>query len=582
MMSENIITQQELMDKAREVFDLGNREESAKLYEEAYRMKKNGVCAFQVFVWYISQSDYEKACYWLMELDNFNEYKNDFYTYALLLNNFVNLSEELISRLNNLEIRDLRLDRSDLRFEDRDLNNRIRDAILSERYNVAYGLINRIINTGSSQPQEYVIYRLLREKEQKEPKRIKKMITEERFDDLYDFLNTKPNYQKKDELAMHVLKDIYDMLDGIIIKKAKKASVRLTDAIYNSDYSTALELCHNDIVLESLLKKAIEINQDNIVSKYNGDLGYYFYDTCEAIYFALKNKNYDFVKDKIKEYIGVIGQVCYNNYLMCMVEVYKLMPEYESDLLNLLSDVTYGHKVIDTVYLKKLFGIALNEHRYEAAESLLHTFEYMREITDINVEYMRFVYNRELYLNKDISYGEQESDNLLVARINDLLKEQSNDSQIKTLEANNLHEEFVIKYTLKNIDSCFYRIGDSEFPTSFYIKKKKFTSKEFKRDIAVTKISTCIKKGNYEDALETVKNGLAYSKEFDYVLLSYASYLYDLMGNEERLEYINSILLNVFGIEDYRDIINSDEVALLDNSIKMKEFVKKLINKPIE
>ncbi len=94
MMSENIITQQELMDKAREVFDLGNREESAKLYEEAYRMKKNGVCAFQVFVWYISQSDYEKACYWLMELDNFNEYKNDFYTYALLLNNFVNLPED--------------------------------------------------------------------------------------------------------------------------------------------------------------------------------------------------------------------------------------------------------------------------------------------------------------------------------------------------------------------------------------------------------------------------------------------------------------------------------------------------------
>ena len=38
MMSENIITQQDLMDKAREKFDLGNREESAKLYEGAYRM----------------------------------------------------------------------------------------------------------------------------------------------------------------------------------------------------------------------------------------------------------------------------------------------------------------------------------------------------------------------------------------------------------------------------------------------------------------------------------------------------------------------------------------------------------------
>lgn len=580
-MSENMSNYEDLIKEADEAFELGDREKSAKLYEEAYKIKKTGKCAFNIFVWYVSQSDYVKACEWLLELRKTNEYMNDVYTYALLLNNFVQLPDDLIDELANLEIRDLRITGKDLRFADRDLNNKIRDNILRQNYGVAFALTTRIMSTGSSQPQEYVIYRLLVEKVKKEPKRIKKMIDEERFDDLYDFLNTKPNYREDDELAMRLVKDIYDLLDGIIIGKTCRNSVRLCDSVYNADYYTALSQCKNNIVLESLLKKVIELNQNNRVNKFKGDLGDYFYDTCDTIYWALKDKDYETVRSKVKEYIRAIGRERYNNYLMCMIDVYRLMPEYESDLLNLLSDVTYGYKVIDTIYLKKLFGKVLNEHRYEVAESILRVFRHMNVQTDINIEYMEFVYNRELYLNNNISYRTQESDDLLVSKINELIKEQDEDSQIKTIEANNQQEAFVIKYTLKNCDASFYTIGSLDYPMVFYIKKQKYTE-EYKRDIAITKVSSCIKSGDYESALEALKSGFAYSKEFDYVLLSFAAYLYDLMGDKDRLEYINSILLNVFDIEDYRDIINSDEVAILDNSVNIQEFVKKLINKPVE
>ena len=90
-----------------------------------------------------------------------------------------------------------------------------------------------------------------------------------------------------------------------------------------------------------------------------------------------------------------------------MVDVYRLMPEYQGDILNLLSDVTTGYKVIDSTYLKKLFGIALNNHNYLAAESLIQTFSYMGKVDDINIEYMRFVYNRELYINNKVPYETQ-------------------------------------------------------------------------------------------------------------------------------------------------------------------------------
>lgn len=335
------------------------------------------------------------------------------------------------------------------------------------------------------------------------------------------------------------------------------------------------------MVLTALLKKAIKLNQMNRENHIKGDLGYYFYETCDNIYYYLNNQNYDAVKDIIKEYLRIIGGVRYNNYLMCMVDVYELMPEYQGDILNLLSDVTTGYKVIDSTYLKKLFGIALNNHNYLAAESLIHTFLYMGEVDDINIEYMKFVYNRELYINNKVPYETQESDDLLVDRINRLIEEQKIDSQIKTIVANDRQEEFVIKYTLKNSNSSFYSIGSTEYPIVFYIKRQKYTN-NFDRDLAISKISTCIKNGNYEEALETVKNSITYSKEFDYILLSFAAYLYDLIGDTDRLEYICAILLNVFDIEDYMDVIDSDEVAILDDSQDMVEFVNRLIKKPIE
>lgn len=576
-MAENTLDYEELVKNGEKAFDAGNREEAAKLYEEAYKIKNNPKLAFKIFVWYISQSDYEVARDWLLKLRYTQNYKNDFYTYALLMNNIVELPEDLFSELDNLEIADLRINSKDFRFDDRDLNNRIRDSILRQNYIAAYGLVNRLIKRGNSEPQEYVIYRLLKEIARRE----KKMITEERYNDLYDYLNSKKHLSSNEELAMYLLRDIYDLLDGVIIESNKKHSDILCDAIYKADYEKALGLCGNDIVLEALLKKAKKLNQINRVNHFKGDLGCYFYDTCDNIDYHLNLENYDAVKDKIKEYLKTIGGVSYNNYLICMVDVYGLMPEYRGDLLNLLSDVTYGHKVIDSLYLKRLFGIALNKRNYAAAEALLHTFEYMGTVEDINVDYMRFVYNRELYVNKKVSYETQESDDLLVDKINELIKEQNEDSLVKTIVANNQHEEFVIKYTLKNNTSSFYSIGSVDYPIVFYMKRQKYF-KNFKRDIAITKISTCIKKGNYEEALETVKKSIARSKDFDYVLLSFAAYLYDLMGYTDLLEYMSSILLKLFGIEDYMDIINSDEVAILDSSLGMSEFVKKLINKPIE
>lgn len=580
-MEENALNYEELVKLGEEAFDAGNREEAAKYYEEAYEIKNNPKLAFKIFVWYISQSNYEVARDWLLRFRDSRMYKNDFYTYALLMSNVVELPEDLIKELDNLEIFDLRINGRDFRFDDRDLNNRIRDYIFRHNYFAAYGLVNRIIIKGNSEPQEYVIYRLLKELAVKEPIKEKRMITEERYNDLYDYLNNKKNKSSHEEMAMYLLRDIYDLLDGIVIEGSKKHSGKFYDAIYKADYQKALELCSNDMVLTALLKKAIKLNQLNRENHVKGDLGYYFYETCDNIYYYLNNKNYDTVKDIIKEYLRIIGGVRYNNYLMCMVDVYRLMPEYQGDILNLLSDVTTGYKVIDSTYLKKLFGIALNNHNYLAAESLIQTFSYMGKVDDINIEYMRFVYNRELYINNKVPYETQESDDLLVDRINRLIEEQKIDSQIKTIVANNQHEEFVIKYTLKNNNSSFYSIGSSEYPILFYIKRQKYTN-SFDRDLAISKISACIKNSNYEEALETVKNSITYSKEFDYILLSFAAYLYDLIGDTERLEYISAILLNVFDIDDYMDIIDSDEVAIIDDSQDMVEFVNRLIKKPIE
>lgn len=571
----------ELIEDGDRAFELGNREEAASFYESAYEIKKSGSIAFKIFVWYISQSDYITALNWLLELRKFGEYPNDYYTYALLLNNFVVLPEEVQEEISSLDGSDLRLTYLDNRFDDRDLNNRIRYAIAKEQYNYAYNLVNKIVARGNSEPQEYVIYRLLKEKVVKEPKMIKKMIEEERYNDVFDYLNNKPNYQRSDEMAMQLLKDIYDLLDGIVIESTNKVSTKLFDAIYNGNYEKALELCNGDMVIETLLKKVIELNQINRINKFKGDLGYYFYETCEVVSDNLNNKDYDAARDKAKEYINVIGRLRYNNYLVGMINVMRYMPEYQGDILNILSDITYGYKGVDTDYLKKLFGISLNDHNYEAAAALIHVFKFMGKQEGLNVEYLEFVYNRYLYENEGVTYPTQEEDNNLIDRINELIREQSEDSQIKMIESCNQHEEFVIKYTLKNTSDSFYTVVPNSNPAVFYLKRNTY-SDSYRRDVAITKINSCIKSNDYESALKNVKDSINNSKDFDYVLLSFAAYLYDLMGNVDRCEYIKGILLNVFGIDNYEDIINSDEVLVLDSSNNYVEFVKQLINKPIK
>ncbi len=580
-MAENAKNYEELIRDGDKALELGNREEAANLYQEAYKIKKTGRIAFIIFVWYISQSDYVTGLDWLLELRSFDKYINDFYTYALLLNNFVQLPDELIKELSNLEVKDLRITGKDFRFDDRDLNNKIRDAILNQNYRAAYGLAKRIVARGSIKPQEYVIYRLLNEKVIKEPKRLKKMVEEERFDDLCVYLNTKANYNNNDKLTMYLLNNIYNLLDGVVIDKKKKNGVTLRDAIYLADYSWALELCNNDIVLEALLKKAIEYNQINMVNKFKGDLGYYFYDTIEKIYYALNDKDYDTVKSKIKEYIGVIGRASYNNYLIGMVEVIRIMPEYQGDLINLLSDATYGAKVIDTNYLKKIFGASLNNHQYDVAMSLLHVFKWMGTQDDLNVEYLEFVFNREKYINSKIPYDTQVEDDVLTEKIETLVNEQVSDYQIKTIEAKDEHEEFVIEYVLESIQSSYYIKMPTEESTIYFVKRKEFTD-SFRKDIVVTKVKTYINSSKYEEALEALKNGFTLSDGFDPVILSFVAYVYELIGNKERLEYINNILVKICGIDDYNEVINSDEVAMLDKNTNFVDYVKKLINKPIE
>lgn len=212
----------------------------------------NGAVYSRLFVTAIINEDWNLAfdCFKVMDNTDNIYYKRDQDLWIYLLSFVTELPEEYRERVRNLKLEDLLTIPSDLRYKDRLLQNKIRNAIMQHDFKKALDYIqndlpesdrkfNVVITSNllkavikrSIQDHDY-LYDLIRNGEYKE---VKELL--EGSKDLHGL-------HVSDELFLIVITDLIDILEN---KRAPKIDERvkantLSNALYRHDYYKALEL----------------------------------------------------------------------------------------------------------------------------------------------------------------------------------------------------------------------------------------------------------------------------------------------------------------------------------------------------
>lgn len=557
----------QLLDDAKELLNSGKKDEYLEALKSIYENHKDGLVIYLLFVQYISRSDYETALHYLLLLRRTNAYMNDYYTYMLLISNFVNIPDDVREKFINLEDEEFLLSYKDTRFESIKYNNLARKAIANGDYVSAYNYMktNQIIN--KIQSQEYVIYRLLNEKVNKQQKRLMKAFNEERYEDILDELNIIAFPSLEERTIIQLVYDICDITDGVVFNRRKGNSRDLFEAIYDHDYGKALTFVNNsdNELMSLLLKKIVELTKENIVEQYKGNLGNLFYEYCYRINEAIEQRDYVEIKDLAENYLSIIERR-YEDFIVYLVDYFEAMGNGIENIFNILADLTYRKYLIDSSYLKKLFGDAIRAHNYEAAEFLIKAIESLRDDdkNNINVDYLRHVYKYQRYLSDNVAYEGLDEDLDIYNKIKAIHCRIMAERIPEKIIAKDEYEEKVIRNAINGYNNLAYmRTINDDGTITFYIKKQNIVT-NFDRDSLLYHAKFLLRTNNYQCLKGLLLHGLTLINRFDYTILSLLAYTYEKLGEEENLKRISEVLNDICEIADYHEVVEDDELALMD------------------
>lgn len=562
-----------LLAKAKELLDSGKKGEYLEKLKEIYEDHKDPIVVYLLFVQYISRSNYETALKYLLILGRTNEYMNDYYTYMLLLSNFVSIPDDVKEKLSNLEVKDFELSYKDDRFENIKLNNLVRENIAKgDCYNAmdchsAIRFIRAIQNKYQLQSQEYVIFCLLNEKVVKQPRRLLKAFKEGRYEDILNELKTITFPNAEEKIIIELIYVLYDVMDGAVINRTSEKSKNLYDAVYNHDYLGALNYAVvGNKLIELLLRKIVDLTNENIVEQYSGNLGTLFDDYCNRIYSAIVEKNYSLIKQLIQEYFKIITRQEFDDFIVYLVDYYETMGSGIEDIMSIMADLSYRKPFVDNGYLKKLFGDAIRAKNYKACEVLFKAFESLKDKDkkSIDNEYLKHVYNYQRYLSESIEYKRLSEDLAIYNSIRDIHDKIMITRIPEKIVASSEYEERVIRNAINSYNNLAYmKIVNEDGTISFYIKKQNIVA-HCDRDGFINHAKFLLRTNNFECLKGLLLHAFTLVNRFDYTMLSFLAYAFEKLGEEENRLKIVEVLKVVCDIDDYHEIVENEELALVD------------------
>jgi len=216
------------------------------IFEACYKIdSKHGGVLFQLFLKNINERKYNEAFSYLEQLmrGSSNEsYQKDSNVYLYLLDKIIDLPENYQNYINSLELSDLEIPEDDKRYGDKDYQNGIRRMIFQNDNFIAFTRMKGI----RCNIQNIIIKSLLAEileREKIKAIKIKKLIKEEKYEEIIEFLSNQLRLGFRDEWIIKIAQSIIEIRERKEPIESNYSTDRLGIAIKENNFSKALSLC---------------------------------------------------------------------------------------------------------------------------------------------------------------------------------------------------------------------------------------------------------------------------------------------------------------------------------------------------
>ncbi len=345
----------------------------------------NGVC-FQLFLRAIQQKDYDEALKYYSTFWNANKfYDVDNRLYLYLLSVITNLPVDYREYAKILQLDDLEVDKEDKRYNDINLQNKIRLSVFNQRFTLACKQLNDYIKEKESlSVQDLTIRTLLIqavEKQMQDKQTIIDLLTQKKYKDiikLYDEMSFFHRLGMVDNYILYLTTELLNIIETNKIPKVRVVDTNnIFDAIDGQNFSLAFDLAkkYSDkynvdknynvfyLILKDIVKQCERLN-----SKLDNANKATFSDVIKF----LMSGNLDETFKCLKSYLSHLNKSCYEFLIRDLIKISVLTndkiftkPVKE---LALISKESY---VFDIYSYVQDFYISLSQKRFEEAKIYL-------------------------------------------------------------------------------------------------------------------------------------------------------------------------------------------------------------------
>lgn len=392
----------------KKLIALSEYKKATVCFETCYQLDPNhlGTC-FQLFLRSIQNRDYQKSFEYFDHLyDSDNEFyhiDNNYYLY--LLSTITEIPERYREYAKFLKFKDIRVDFHDKRYENINLQNKIRLLSFDQKFLIAGKQLNEYIEKkGKIDVQDIIIKILLNqafEKQNRVKKEIIQLANNKQYDQIIQYLQSIEKYcslSSADECILSLAMDISELMKtGIIPKKKISSSHRLFDAIRGKNFELALTLSLNFIENQNIKpedntifillthitnlikektskqvpvrKKVEEVSTEenktllgNSPSINRTNLKNIFVDTVQY----LMKQEFAHAFDSLKNYLESIDKLEYEFLIMDLIKISVIQQDMAfTKPITVLTHISRGEFVFDLSEYIQNFYVTLSKNQFD-------------------------------------------------------------------------------------------------------------------------------------------------------------------------------------------------------------------------
>ncbi len=243
-----------LINYGRELFTNGESDRAYQCFLRCFHIDPcNMTGCFQLFIRSITNKDYERA-FKLYDIlvDSDNEYYSiDYDLYLFLLSIITDIPEKYKTYARGISYNDIRIPEGDLRYDDNNAYNTVRNSIYKRKFALALKQMNFIINKrGSSTIQDVITIHLISQAikaEKKNRRTFFDFVSNGQYSEIISNLDEKKERQKLglfDNIIYTLVKKYLNIMEtGIIPDIVVTSTSNLFDAINGNNFKLALSIC---------------------------------------------------------------------------------------------------------------------------------------------------------------------------------------------------------------------------------------------------------------------------------------------------------------------------------------------------